>query len=213
MLQSQPDTFQLYSRRHFAPAMLILVCITLFINASGQTSGSLHLSTGYAFNHNFMLAGNKVVGSQAMVLMGGAGVKFPFMSKLYFETGLAGEAIFASGKVGISRYNSRSFKLIVPLYAGINITSGLDVALGTIVKNNRDILDFSIRKSNNLRFELSLMGNYSLNKNWLLTCRLNHNIGTPKPFLTHDPRYAVMAGAAYRIFQKNKPKDTDQSTE
>lgn len=161
------------------------------------------LSAGYGFNAKSITLGEEnLINPRAILLLGGASLGVPLWKDFVFETGIYGHFIAGRGAIGLTNYKSRSLKFYVPFSLGYTFNNVHTLGLGVVVKNNKDLNQFHIAGSYNLRYDLLLRYSYELSDNWGFTASLCYNTGVPDAFLVHAPQVSVKGGLFYRFSKR-----------
>lgn len=190
------------------PAMFFICCLLLLtpIEAYSQLATRAGFSAGYGFNSNFMLAGQEVKGSGGLIFCGGGNVMIPIGNTIFVSGGLHAKTIFASGRIGVSRYRAQTVRLVMPLQLGMKLGTDFELSAGCMISHNRDFAQFHIRKPHSMRYDLLAQIAYLGAERWFLTLKIMHNVGAPRGFLTNDPKTAILPGVSYRLktYQKQQ---------
>ncbi len=174
----------------------------------GQTHVYADFSVGYAVNASgFNLGQERVVNMHGTSLQSGLYANFALSSKWFFETGLYGKYIFTAGQVGFSRYKAHSYKFFVPLNSGYQINPQWRLMGGVGIKNNRDLQNFHIRSSHNLRYDLMIRSSYLNGSRWHLNAAIMYNPFLPRVYLVSDPHLALIFGISYSLFQSPQSRN------
>lgn len=180
---------------------IVVWCLLFFmpVTALSQPAIRTAFSAGYGFNRNFMLAGKEVKGSGGLIFCGGGNVMIPVGNTIFVSGGLHAKTIFASGRIGVSRYRAQTVRLAVPLQLGLKLGTDFELSAGCMISHNRDFVQFHIRKPHSMRYDLLAQFAYLGAERWFLTLKIMHNVGTPHGFLTNDPKTAILPGVSYRL--------------
>lgn len=193
--------------------VVMMVILLKALCSQGQTHVYADFSAGYAVNvSGFNLGQERAINMHGTSLQSGIYASFSLNSGWFFGTGLYGKYIFTAGKVGFSQYNVHSYKFFLPLNTGYQINPQWRLMGGVGIKNNRDLQNFHIRSSHNLRYDLMIRSGYYYGSRWHLNAAIMYNPFLPKVYLVNDPHLAIILGISYSLFQGSESRKNNQIT-
>jgi len=186
-----------FSTTKYYALLILLFC---YGKNLGQNSFSIPLKIGYGINAPININDNEVKNANGFVLQFGVEYEFKLFKKLYAETGLAGRAIFASGKIQGSSYIAQTLRARLPLKIGWILSDKWKVASGIVIQNNKDFITIDLREEYFWRQNLIVEGKYSWKKKWYWIADVNYELrDLPNAFFINDPKLIVTVGVGRKF--------------
>ncbi len=180
-----------------------LALIILSTQAYGQTSWKANFSAGYAFNNEVQLNNQQVTNASGILLLASGSVELTLPASFFIETGLSGKMVQTSGKIRLTDYSSRTFRVSVPVMAGRKVSDQLRILTGVAIQNNRDFDVFRAREKYNMRYDLMFKGYYRVNNRWSVLTSLQYNFYIPDAYLINDPKTSVSMGLSFHFGERD----------
>lgn len=171
------------------------------LNSFGQKKFSVDVLTGLGLNNNLSLANEKVNDYTSITTQLNINYTFKLYKKLKAETGVGLQWYDSYGNIGLSKFNSKTLRLNVPLLLVYPISEKVSLTSGIAAANNRDFDEYNIRSQDNFRMSLVIKGSYYIKEDLSLLFKVNRNISNiAKSYFLNQPRTDVLLGIAYKLF-------------
>ncbi len=178
----------------------IILLLFSWISIQAQPGFYFSVKNGFGFNPDLELNNQPIKNTNAFSLDLEGTYKFKVISKVHFEIGLSGRAIFLSGEIEDINFNSKTLRLLVPIKIGYQLNDNWGLSSGLTFQNNKDFVNIDFREPYFWRVNYTLGSRYLIRKRWFLVGEYNYGLrGVSDPYLVNDPKNVFLVGVAIRI--------------
>ena len=96
----------------------------------------------------------------------GASYQYYYQEKYFVKAGMYLQQSFVRFKINNTEGNGTSYTGVLPIELGVKFLEKYEVATGISITNYRDISEFDISSSNNIRTNFVISGSYWINDKW-----------------------------------------------
>lgn len=131
----------------------------------------------------------------------GASYQYYYKEKYFVKSGLYLQQSFAKFEVNNIKGNGTSYTGVIPIEIGMKFLEKYEIATGISMRNYRDISEFDISSSGNIRTNFVISGSYWINDNWRGELAFSRLLSTGVPSLEVGSYTShISLGINYYIF-------------
>lgn len=175
--------------------LLFVNSATLFAQSSFNLSGGLTIASNFEQVQlwKYSLNANPAIGFYAAV-----GYEYGFLEKFGIRGQIAFNQFYSQSTVNNSTIHLNEYAFLIPIDIRYYITPQWSVEAGATIQTYRDIDDFSVDKSHNIRTNLNLGASHRLTQKIEFNFQYTTNLSTKvNNFVIKHPNHTFLFGVSY----------------
>jgi len=145
--------------------IILIVLISSEITAQSKVFISANTVIGYN-DESIDIWKYKFENSYSVGYEIGIGYQYYYKEKYFVKTGIHLRQMFSNFEVNNVQGKGTSYTGIIPLELGLKLYDDFEISTGVSFQNYKDLSDFDINSSYNIRYNLIVSGSYWINKKW-----------------------------------------------
>lgn len=145
--------------------IIFIVLVSSNITAQSKIFISANTMIGYN-NESIDVWKYKFENSTSLGYEVGIGYQYYYKEKYFVKTGLHLRQMFSNFELNNIQGKGTSYTGLIPLELGLKFYDKFEVSTGVSIQNYKDISEFDISSSHNIRYNLIVSGAYKINEKW-----------------------------------------------